>query len=269
MSEGKKIPTELANKLRAIRERTDTERGVTPEEAANNAAILSRLLAKHNLSIDDLSVIGTEGRIVDEFLNDEEDKAWKRYLMFHLANNNLCEVIWYENHGYILVGQPENIVVVKEMYAWLVEELPKMAWEALEKAMVQPAHVVMDEKASFSQYIRLSHEYDEAYRSWNTATRNPSKWRSDFIHGAIDGLKEKMQSERRKQVSEDRANALVPILEKEVRDYVQDKFENVKPTEVKNQSNPTVYFEGKRAGRSISLDKQVRDAESSTERQLN
>lgn len=250
------IPKELLTKLSHIRDRTDTDTGVTEEEAANNAAILSRLLAKHNISVEDLSVIGSEGRIADELVAEGSEASWRKYLMYHLSKQNLCETIWYANNGFLIVGQPENIAVVRELYDWFTQLFPEMAYEAWDKARQQPVIEAESGEFSFSRYLRIARELDDKWTSFERANDDPRKWRSDYIHGMIDGLSDKIEREKRKD-ADARTNALVPLLEAEVMDYIKDKYEDVDQVNITNKSDIRSYRAGREAGENISTDRQI------------
>lgn len=250
------IPKELMQKLTHIRDRTDTDKGVTEEEAANNAAILSRLLAKHNLSVEDLSVIGSEGRVTDELVAEDSEEDWRKYLMYHLSKQNLCEVIWYANNGFLIVGQPENISVVRELYEWFTQLFPELAYEAWDEARQKPIIEAESDEFSFSRYLRIARQLDGKWETFERANADPMKWRSDFIHGMIDGLSYKIEREKRKD-DDAKTNALVPLLEAEVMDYINDKYEDVEKVNIQNKSDPRSYRSGREAGENISTERQI------------
>ena len=118
-------------KLRALASRNDN-----PNEAAAAAAAAERLCQEHRISE---AMIESAPAEQGQAMSTEEIDTWarlapewKRYLLFELAEMHGCALVYlqtegergYEVRAYGTLGDLE---LVREMYAWLVSEVDRMA----------------------------------------------------------------------------------------------------------------------------------------------
>lgn len=173
---------------------------------------------------------------------DLELVNWEKSLLSVLARQNFCRVILYSNDKAIaFVGKPHNITAVRETYSWLSQKMIAVALKAREDAQIA--------EALYSE---------DFFINWNKtfiATDHPARWLNSYLQGMVTGIEQAMQRARRESLQgNDTGKALVPVMYKEVDDYVDSNF-RTKKTPVKFNAEESVYESGKRAGRYLDIEK--------------
>ena len=104
-------------------------------EAAAAAAKAQELLFKYHLTMEDVDASqpgqapGVEDESVD-LAGKGHDGFWRMNLMFGVAKYNFCRAIRHAGTTLMfLVGTPTDIMVVKEVHRWIVEQLERMVEE--------------------------------------------------------------------------------------------------------------------------------------------
>lgn len=132
-----------------------TNAGATPDEAASAAAMAQSLLFKHNLSMEDVDTQSAAEKQataigLDSFELGKDATlfmvGWHRALFHNLARHNFCQAVTYTgsntgvggkiNHSRRMgiVGEQQNIEVVKWLYTHVSEQVERMARESQQKA---------------------------------------------------------------------------------------------------------------------------------------
>jgi hypothetical protein len=166
----------------------------------------------------------------------------------------------------VIVGEKPNIAVVKEMYAWLAGEFPRITTEALEerKNWTEGPEEYW-EAGNFQEYMtrqRMRYMFED---SRDMAWFSPGQWQESYLYGLATGLGEKLERERRKPT--DLESSFMPMTlgqEESVKEYVEQNFET-ETVEVTAEVTPA-FIEGREKGLTLPTDLQVRyGAESSLE----
>jgi len=141
---------ETIAKLRAKAE----DKSVGEAEAALFAEKVADLLAKHNLTLDDLD--REDNYIVEEHWHTVYCDPWRRYIASSAARLYFCDCYyrkWYDplsrrvRDGIVFVGTATNIFVAKEMSEYLFNTTMRMA-------------------------IKYAHEYKNTAYSWRQTRLN-------------------------------------------------------------------------------------------------
>ena len=244
---------EKIQKVRAL-----AEHG-TAGEMENAAAMLSRLLLKHNLSIESLDLAGDSlsGEVGFSTYEDGTNlMSWRAELMWQVAKHHFCQVIAYGKPDsgkstWVIVGRPQNQEVVKEMYHWLEEEISRLGALELQRAKVQPT--IDPYPVSFAEYMMMSRKNENAWQSFELAHEEPHKWTESWRLGAVAGIKDRFEEERRSAEKENKDKwAIVPMLDKEVDDFVKENFKT-ETVKKKRTADIAVYGKGREVGRGIGV----------------
>lgn len=249
---------------------SNPSRGTTPQEAENAALVMSRLLRKYNLDIAMLDSEERKGNITHNVVNQDTIDTWNKELAYHLCKNNSCQVLVYDNPDperitasgfFVFAGQPHNIAVVIELYDWLSQELPRMAYDAWVEMKKQPFPELQTEDTSngnFQDYLVAYIKASKARDDWEMAFSDPAEWRRSYIRGVIWGWGEKLEREQRTASTEDGdTSALVKVMDQEVLDYIRDEFVSETVTVRSKSLAHGAYLAGKEAGEKLSTEKQV------------
>ena len=263
------IPKDVLKMLQNIKELADPERNPEQNEAEAAMLKLTQMLRKYNLDIAQLDHLPeTEYSITDEVLPQDSMEVWKKQLVYILAKYNGCTVLAYDNPDpgrltadgfFVIAGKPENIAVVKELYNWLSTDLPKWAYDAWVEAKTAPLPESVGENWETSFFDRIStRRMSQEWVDYQLAWEDPAEWRRSYIIGVIWGWDAKMDAERRTASTQDGAvSSLVVIQDREVKEYIDSKFQTeFTPLRAKAMAH-SAYKAGKEKGQSIGTEKQV------------
>jgi hypothetical protein len=115
------------------------ERGATEAEAATALEMAHRLLVKHNLSMAEVETITEEaGQVVEECdlgigangaLLRNTRQSWQGALATVIGRHFFVQVLCF--HGtLIFIGRFDNVATVRELNAWIVGQVSRLALEA-------------------------------------------------------------------------------------------------------------------------------------------
>lgn len=224
-------------------------------EMENAAAMLSRLLLKHNLSLTTLDLAGDSlsGGVTHTFYEGGTTiMSWRAELMWQIAKHHFCQVISYGKPGdpgaavWAIVGRPDNQKVVIEMYEWLEEEISRLGALELTNARGKAKNIITI--STFSDYIEFTD-----FESDNLAERKPHEWTESWRLGAVRGVADRFDEERRNARKENEEEwGIIPLLEEETDNYVKDNF-TVEEVKKKRSANPAVYSAGRKVGRGLGV----------------
>lgn len=241
------IDEDLWRKILALREMMDPSRGATSHEIEVVTAKLNTLLLKHNLSLAMLDTGPATSIEHHMFVTDVETMTWEMILLKTLADENFCRVIADDTRRvFAVIGKPHNIAATWETYMWLGPKIMEVA--LAERKKKQDKGRPKEEDFTFGQWITF-----DSYT--NMAIDQPARWLQSFLIGMVEGIGQAMKDARREVLAQDNRNtALVPIMNREVDDYVEDNFSvDKKPLEYSAEQD--IYRSGKQAGRNIDIHK--------------
>jgi len=117
----------IVTKIRAILARAEEGRGATEEERDTAMKMAEKLLFKHNLSMEDISIADDDpGR---EFTRERDDlEPWSGTLLFRIAKVFFCDVYYWPTHSgstrpHFIVGRRDNVQVVRELHAYIAQQI--------------------------------------------------------------------------------------------------------------------------------------------------
>lgn len=166
-------------------------------EAAAAAEHLHRLLQQHNLSMADLETRGAHAPKIGEDGFDLGKAAftWKLNLAEGIADHYYCfPLIDRKLKTVVFVGRPDNTESLKMLYAWLVDQVKRVA---------------SDERHN---HMRDTGEHVD-----------PLRWQVNFGLGAVSRLLTRLEEVRERQ-SDAAGTDLVRHHASEISDYTEAKY---------------------------------------------
>lgn len=174
------------------------------QEAASAAAMLSRMLEEHNLSMADIEAKGAKGPGIRQSGHDLGKAAfkWKMDLAEGIAEFYYCApLVDRKTKTVAFVGRPENVEALTALYSWVIDQIRAIATTE-----------------------RRSH-YDATGEHID-----PLRWQLGFGEGAVDRLIDRLRELKARQqedLSHDQmgnVTAMVIHRQSEVSDYLEEKF---------------------------------------------
>ena len=221
------------------------------QEAAIAAEKVQKLLADFNLSIDDVEQRDSSGKVIEDGeLMTSSSNPWRRRVANAIARLYFCDYFWehvYADNpnrkkGYVrgdrhnFVGLPHNVVVVKEMFVYLVDTIERLAVEA--------------RKTQTKRVVGSLSAYEHSFR---TAC-------GDRVANRIWARYEEQTAPPAGLLVKSNVPALYTRLSAEVNDYME---KNHKALTVKKprgkHSSLAGAIDGAKAGERIGLDTQIAD----------
>jgi hypothetical protein len=254
-------------------------RGGTLHEAEVAMQKMHGLLMQHNLTLADVQRhADSTGRVVERQDYTYGPNRWKGELASRLAKHNLCKFIYATwRKGFVVVGHPHNLIIVQNMYEWLIVEIDRLAKIEREKLRAtsyepMPYGRYGPDRDDFEDY----EDYQAArLNQRDTKLRNTAKYdaeerwsafRHAFRLGAVVGIDQALRESAKRIQDETPTDqwAIVPVLEAEVAAYYEELFPESTRTKVRGSSTSSGagYERGKAAGRGINLSRQVGGASS-------
>jgi hypothetical protein len=208
------------------------DRAGTLAEAEAASTKMAALLLRYNLSILDVERHGAaNGRTVTKQQMHTTEALWRRLLLRGVAEGHLCQAVHQDGTGKdTLVGHAHNLLVAREMYLWLVDEINRLCVRARREASA----------------------HDEL------AVTHPRQWNGSFRLGAASAIYDAYQrllleAERE---TDPTAWALVPVAREEVSALVRELFPTIRTATFSIQ-DANAYEQGRVAGSQIGLQPQV------------
>lgn len=165
-------------------------------EASAAVAMLTKLLAKHNLDMADLESSGkAEAPKVGREAFDGGKGKTVRYrldLAEVLAKHFFCyPMLDYTSGSVVFIGRPENTDSLKMLYAWLLKQIWRISTE---------------EHAKVGSMI------------------HGKRWHAGFGEGIVDRLGERLKAIRDAQTTDVTMNALVVHHDTEISDWMEENY---------------------------------------------
>lgn len=210
-------------------------------EAYQAARVVRKLLMEYNLSLSDINI---EDEKLCVTINHSEDmpgtdrygNKWKFQLLGVISLNNLCMAYQRMSGKIFIVGTEDNVVIVQELYKYLVKTFRVLAhkrWEEL--------------------YKELQEEGYEDILSANKSIMN--KFYRSYFAGVPIGLQKNYDNLKATEVE----TALMVCHQKAIEEYVNEnyKWNGNKCRRRKVDLYEDVYNMGYRDGLDVSLNRQI------------
>lgn len=205
-------------------------------EAAAAAAKVRELLVKYNLEIEDVRGKSAKpnARIVLEKIVPPKNgrrQQWEVALQGAIANAYFCRAI-HSQLKFYFIGEEADVEVAAFTFSQLQARLETMAAEATHK------HGIW---------------YQEMYgvsSRWATGDHHPKAWRTNWLRGAVEGIRAKLWEERRKDT--DQVTALVRVKNQAIEPYVQQLHPHLVGYEMSGTGGAG-YRDGYNTGRSMDI----------------
>ena len=195
-------------------------------EAAAAAAKAQELMFRHNLSVAQLQAGQTGSR--DDYVTRVVElgalNSWRRSLIHVLAEHNFCKAVAFVGTPRVaIVGEPHNIALVEQLYAYLLRELLRLA---------------------DAGWLRAKR------RARDTARQ----WKHGFQHGAVAAIAERLAEQRQQDETESEASqALVVMKDADVTEALDRHYPNATADRRRATVSATGWRAGQRAGEEIGL----------------
>ena len=209
-------------------------RAATVGEAEAAAAAMQRLVLRHNLQPEDIdsSTKSEKEEYASNFIRVGEPRSpglqWKINLIRVLASADFCTFIRYGDHGGdgVLVGQPSNQEIVRQMFETTVPTVERLA----------------ETEWTFMRF-------DNA-RMYEAGYPKAAAWKNAFKIGFSAGLSQKLWLERQKELDQiEGSGALIVVKDHELQEAVKEKVGETKSGARQKPVNLNGYVRGVEKGR--------------------
>lgn len=251
------ISEDLLRKIKQIQELA--HRGGTIHEAEVAAGKLTELLLKHNLTLLDLDQVSDERgvKVGEQLFWLSTQSNWRRELLNQIARANGCRLIVFKgSKACRLIGYPHNMIVTIDMYQWLesiFDDIVEAERKKLRTREGWPALARFEDLDLFGM-IGVEREIERLENSRRYMIQKPQSWSRAFRFGMVAGIAETMKAAKRKVELSD-TKALVPLMEKEVDEYVESLGLKLRHTRV--SLNASAREHGYHRGRQVNVSPQV------------
>ena len=249
-----------------------TNKGATEGEADNASATVVRLLATHNLTMEDVNTHASPGQIMTDGDTITEGDDWRCFLAASTARLYFCEYhaeqvfpdppedgainvdhllgLIKPRYRHCFSGREHNVVVAKEMFRYFVTTVEELARKARQDEGSR-SHALDDIISQEVERKRLR-RFEHAFR-FGCAKR--------LAHRIDEKWFDLSRSPETQLLAGNKLPALYMQNDQEVKDYMKEKFGNELMTKEQAQlpSNFEGLFAGFVAGKTVGLDTQVQE----------
>ena len=240
---------ELLIKITALKKQAATE-----GEAQAAAAAVQRLLLKYNLSLSEVLLErgeGTEdsGIVTEQFRFSDyyKSKTWKQQLLFGIGSYNFVKALMHGDNQGSFIGKPENVLVARQLFDYLCEELERLSYDELYKAQ--------------GYERRPRGKWQWAKVGPNTIKTHGRTWRQAVLLGAVHRLKQRMADNYWAVVDEERScnasqvTALITLNETAIDEYVKSQWPRLRKVSLSNNIGDWQgYQNGQKVAEQVSLE---------------
>lgn len=203
------------------------EHPTTPQHEAEAAvAGMHRLMLKYNLDNLDFKNPAEMRRVTKIEITMPSTALWRIDLMTVMAHANYCRCLNLRMRGVkpvvYIIGHKSNIDTTVDLYNTFIPII-----ERLSTTVAVPPFA------------------------------EPRTFRNHFRRGMIYGIKHRLDEERRQLLDSSNMTALVPVLEKEVQNYVAEQFPHTKHDRRTPTAVTDAYVKGFQAGRMARARKEL------------
>lgn len=264
----------ILSKLKKLQRLYEGAKAINSEAEAQNAATkIQNLLTQYNLSMADVeSAADNEQKtdVIEERLGDNWQRkcggSWDQLLLYGICKYNFCYVlvsnrnvcrmnrngreVWENRRRYIVIGEPQNIQVVKWLFDVLAANLYKLALKRYEEYRNDDTQAVM----------RLFVGEKKMHRG--TFLRS-------YLAGAAKGVQQKLKEERDRELqAQVQVNALVLRTDKKLDDYLAEKYPKLGKVRPEHIGSYQAMRQGMEDGRNVTISKAGLTAENTNLNQL-
>ena len=264
----------ILSKLKKLQRLYEGAKAINSEAEAQNAATkIQNLLTQYNLSMADVeSVADNEQKtdVIEERLGDNWQRkcggSWDQLLLYGICKYNFCYVlisnthvyrtnrngreVWENRRRYIVIGEPQNIQVVKWLFDVLAANLYKLALKRYEEYRNDDTQAVM----------RLFVGEKKMHRG--TFLRS-------YLAGAAKGVQQKLKEERDRELqAQVQVNALLLRTDKKLDDYLAEKYPKLGKARPEHIGSYQAMRQGMEDGRNVTISKAGLTAENTNLNQL-
>jgi len=235
--------------LETVRRVMEMENSPNEHEAAVAAAKALELLAKYNLTREEILAVesGRTDNIVEieiPYINVSRRQVWMTYLAQAIAESMYCRILlssWnqkYTKPVMWIIGHEHNAKIVEYLYFVLGNRLIELAY-------------------------RRTGEYVEEFKEhFGYSPRNlsggdhPKSWRMSWIKGAVTGIRLQLQTKRQQMYNEEARHLQITVrYEDEVSTWLEETYPKMKTQKSQSEiSNAQAFWAGKRDGEAIEVD---------------
>lgn len=264
----------ILSKLKKLQRLYEGAKAINSEAEAQNAATkIQNLLTQYNLSMVDLDSVD-DGKSANNVDEDHIDDYWRRktggqwdqLLLYGICKYNFCYALisnthvyrtnrngrsmWEPRQRYIVIGEPQNIEVVKWLFDVLAKQLYELSKKRYKEYLVDDSQALM---RSFTGEKRMS----------------PAKFHRSYLAGAAKGVQQKLKEERDRELqAQVQVNALVLRTDKKLDDYLADKYPKLGKARPEHIGSYQAMRQGMEDGRNVTISKAGLAAENTNLNQL-
>ena len=248
----------ILEKIRKLLNLKESARKVGNEGEAYAAAKgVRRLLLKYNLSMADVGDGETKENIdigeTDYISYNDKYGYWKRGLLQVLCEFNFCQgLIQTGLKSFSIVGERQNIIVVRQLFEYLAATFKHLASEKFRNWLFESAQDVAEYAAVKGKWIPFDYLVDAIKKK-----EHRTFFRS-YYKGAVDGLYE--QYRQMQATSEEKA--LVVTYRNAIDEFLKTMDNYSGKTFHERKKKPTLYadayFKGVKDGENVSLSPQLK-----------
>ncbi len=197
-------------------------------EAASALSKVHLLLAKHGLSMTDISCDDTENTVIEKsILNKKRLRNWESALLSTIMNATYTEAVHKPGEGKVcIIGREINVTAAENLFSYLHETIKRIS------------------------------------RKYNPVVRHADSFRYGMVVNINERLKalDEKGDEGENQGKNDR-QLVVSMAGKtgdENRNYLDETYGTVKKKRINNRVDPESYGLGQKVGNKISLSRQIK-----------
>lgn len=218
--------------LEAIRRCLALSESSNEHEAASAAAKAQELLFKYNLFMAQVEATADSsekktkvGEEIYSVITPKNQGRWKATLISRIARYNFCDLVFYGKNRVMIIGKPHNILVVQELYLWIVEQMKDIITKACRE---------------YTGYDRIP------------------TFRRSFLESAVMTIGNRLYRQWEESQEESEAStALVVVTGIELADYVAKRFPDLKNARMSRGSGSgDGHQAGREAGERVNLTSQ-------------
>lgn len=251
----------ILSKLKKLQRLYEGAKAINSEAEAQNAAIkIQNLLTQYNLSMADLDSVNddksansvSEDRI-DDYWRHKTGGQWDQLLLYGICKYNFCYVlissknvyrttrngreICENRQRYIVIGEPQNIEVVKWLFGVLSRQLYELSKKRYKEYLADNSQALM---RLYTGEKRMS----------------PAKFHRSYLAGAAKGVQQKLKEERDRELqAQVQVNALVLRTDKKLDDYLAENYPKLGKARPEHIGSYQAMRQGMEDGRNVTISK--------------
>ncbi len=193
-------------------------------EAASALAKVHLLLAKHGLSMTDISSHDSKNTVIERSILDKKRlRNWESALLSTIMNATYTEAVHKPGEGKVyIIGRDINVNAAENLFQYLHETITRIS------------------------------------RKYNPVVRHPDSFR----YGMVVNINERLKKMNADETASEDEKQLVLSMEGKTRSensgYLEETYGTVRKKRVNNRVDPESYGLGQKVGNKISLSRQIK-----------